>query len=151
MKLSESRKSFFESAQVVATYLVREPVKAAVRDALREERVPVERDESPVAADPDEGGSSMFLLAVGAVAIAAALYALRRTDRTEIGWSSDPESGLTRDRDGAESTGTPGRATDDEADDRSSTGSRLGNPGSTATGGGMGTTGGSTRDDSDEA
>jgi hypothetical protein len=117
MKLSESGKSFFESAQVVTTYLIREPVKAAVRDALREERVPVERDESPVAADPDEGGSSMFLLAVGAVAIAAALYALRRTDRAEIGRSSDPESGLTRDRDGAESTGTPGGSTRDDPEE----------------------------------
>lgn len=95
--------STLDNARTVTTYLLREPVKEAVRDALREEGLAVTTEERA----PTQGGSgpSKMLLALVALAVGGlAYYGRKRMSRS--GRSSGPESIETRAESGPDRPST---------------------------------------------
>ena len=93
MESPANSSSTLESARLVTTYLLREPVKDAVREALREEGVSIERIETETTSDSDGGsGVSKLGVVLGLVTLAGVAYAVRQKQDSGVGWSSDSGS-----------------------------------------------------------
>jgi hypothetical protein len=119
MTPKESRQSFLDSAQVVMTYLLREPVKQAVREGLREERVAVRQTEpADETAESNGSGGSRLLISIVLLAVGGAGYYLYRKGTSSVGWSTDAET-RTYDHDDE-----PSRSDDYESDIGSATSTR---------------------------
>jgi hypothetical protein len=89
MKRTDYSATTLETVQTLTTYLLREPVKEAVRDALREEAAAVKEPSDSAAdhrsvpsletdSDRQDSGSSKLPLVVALVGIGAVGYILRR-------------------------------------------------------------------------
>ena len=100
---SESTDSRLESAKVVTSYLLRKPVEQAVREALHEEAVTVQRPESDRSSESDEkdgsdekddseSGVSKLGIGLVLVTLGGVAYFVRRRQQSEPGWSSDTET-----------------------------------------------------------
>lgn len=111
MKSPAQRGSTLESAQLITTYLLREPVKDAVRASLREEGVVDGRTEELQSEHGSSGSGGPSKLAIGVVLVALGglAYAVSRTRGSGGGWSSESES-ITRQTGGRE-PGSTGSAT----------------------------------------
>ena len=112
-----STNMMWESARVVATQLVREPVKDAVREALREETVTVrsagsdtdtggqkERGTSTASSDQRDqssggGGRSALSWIVALIAIAGVTYLARRRMSSSGSTWSEPSPGAVAEDD----------------------------------------------------
>lgn len=76
---------------MVTTYLLREPVKEAVREALREEGLEGEggaKRTGAAPAEPEGSGAPVLPVAVALLALGGLAYVLRRRRRSEVGWSA---------------------------------------------------------------
>lgn len=87
--------SALESGQTLVTELLREPVKAAVREALEEEAATV-TTESGEAAEPadEQSGGSKLGPAVALLAVAGIAYLVRRRRRGDSNASVTRPSGV---------------------------------------------------------
>mgnify|MGYP000126756712 CR=1 FL=1 len=93
MESPANSSSTLESARLVTTYLLREPVKDAVKEALREEGVSIERIDTETTSDSGGGsGVSKLGVVLGLVTLAGVAYAVRQKQDTDVGWSSDSGS-----------------------------------------------------------
>lgn len=95
MKSLRQRESTLETARMVTTYLLRQPVKDAVREVLREEGVTVTADTDRAAsATAESSGSGPSKLLVGGVllGLGGLVYAVRRRRQSGPGWSADADT-----------------------------------------------------------
>jgi len=155
MNPREDWEPFLDGAQTVTTYLLREPVRQAVEEALQEEVVSEalesalkEQDiaaggaEQPVREEGSGGGWTKLLASGIVLAATGAVYYLRRTDRAGLGRSTDTEGGRTHGHEG-DTSGPGGRTETSMGSTDRDTGldSTTDEPGESSTRGQMGHTG----------
>jgi hypothetical protein len=120
MDSSANSGSAVESASYVTTALLREPVKDAVKETLREEGVRIKQTDAEEASDSDGGSGRLTLpLVLALVTLGGLAYTARRKLQGDSGWSSGPGSdrlqeshhGESEGRSKVESTDEPGSST----------------------------------------
>lgn len=114
MRSTPQSGSTLESARMVTRFLLQEPVKDAVKEALYEEglgsRPDTDRSTAAMAdADADGSGPSRLLVGAVLVGLGGLAYVVRQRRQSGPGWSAD-ETHQQEPRHGAADTATAGSA-----------------------------------------
>lgn len=118
MKSPANSDSTLESARFVTTVLLREPVKDAVKEALHEEGISIERSDLEASPDPNDGGSagSKLVLVLALAALGGIAYVVRQRGDSHGGLSS----GSGSDQLGEHHRDTESRSTEEAGEPGSS-------------------------------
>jgi len=127
MSSQQRQESVLDSARTVTTYLLREPVKEAVKEALHDDRVTIRREQGA----EDSGFSVLLATLAGAMLGVVAYYLLQNSER-----NLPIQTDVTEELTGSHDESVESSAESSDASDRVSgaTGGAMGEAGSSRSG-----------------